>query len=345
VTEDTADILINGSGILNRWRWPDISGLHSFKGTLVHSARWDTNLDWTGKRVAIIGNGSSAIQILPQMQRTAKHIVTYIRSPTWISPGLATTNLESNDGQNVTYTEEEKKRLRENPDELRELRKTLEHKLNGFFGNVILNDGPQQAAAQAAFTAEMKRRLGGEKNAHLHEKLIPKWTVGCRRLTPGDGYLEALTEPNVTIEMNPIQKITGKGIVSKASTEEFDIIVCATGFDVSFSPFWELVGKDGIRLADQWKESPEAYFGICAPNMPNYFIFNGPNCPIGHGSVLYPMDWMANYILRWCRKIATEDIRYDYSSFSPRPKLIESIGPCKSALMLLMTIMSTPRNL
>ena len=250
MTEDTADILINGSGILNRWRWPDISGLHSFKGTLVHSARWDTNLDWTGKRVAIIGNGSSAIQILPQMQRTAKHIVTYIRSPTWISPGLATTNLESNDGQNVTYTEEEKKRLRENPDELRELRKTLEHKLNGFFGNVILNDGPQQAAAQAAFTAEMKRRLGGEKNAHLHEKLIPKWTVGCRRLTPGDGYLEALTEPNVTIEMNPIQKITGKGIVSKASTEEFDIIVCATGFDVSFSPFWELVGKDGIRLAD-----------------------------------------------------------------------------------------------
>lgn len=214
VAEDTADILINGSGILNRWRWPDISGLHSFKGTLVHSARWDTNLDWTGKRVAVIGNESSAIQILPQMQRTAKHIVTYIRSPTWISPGLATTNLESDDGQNVTYTEEEKKRLRENPDELRTLRKTLEHELNSFFGNVILNDGPQQAVAQAAFTAEMKRRLGGDKNAHLLEKLIPEWTVGCRRLTPGDGYLEALTEPNVTIEMSPIQRITDKGIVS-----------------------------------------------------------------------------------------------------------------------------------
>ncbi|ODM22507.1 hypothetical protein SI65_00095 [Aspergillus cristatus] len=247
MAEDTANILINGSGILNCWRWPDISGLHSFKETL---------------RVAIIGNGSSAIQILPQMQRTAKHIVTYIRNPTWISPSLATTNLESNGGQNITYTEEEKKRLRENPDELCTLRKTLEHELNSFF--------------------EMKRRLGGDKNAHFYEKLIPKWTVGCRRWTPGDGYLEALTEPNVTIKMR---------------------------FDVSFSPFWELVGKDGIRLADQWKESPEAYFGICAPNMPNYFIFNGLNCPIGHGSALSPMDWMADYILRCCRKIATEDIR------------------------------------
>lgn len=247
------------------------------------------------------------------MRCTAKHIVTYIRNPTWISPSLATTKLDSNGGQNFTYTEEEKKRFRESPDKLHTLRKTLEHELNSFFGNVILNDGPQQAAAQAAFTEEMKRRLGGDKNAHLHEKLIPKWTVGCRRLTPGDGYLEALAEPNVTIEMSPIQKITDKGIDSEASSEEFDIIVCATGFDVSFSPFWELVGKDGIRLEDQWKESPEAYFGICAPNMPNYFIFNGPNCPIGHGSVLYPMGWMGDYILRWCRKIATEDIRYVWS--------------------------------
>lgn len=239
-----------------------------------------------------------------------------------------------------------KKQFRENPDKLRTLRKSLGHESNSFFGNVILNDGPQQAAAQAAFTEEMKIRLGGEKNAHLHEKLIPKWTVGCRRLTPGNSYLEALVKSNVTIEMSPIQKITDKGIGNEASTEKFDIIVCATGFDVSFSPFWELAGKDGIRLADQWKESPEAYFGICAPNMPNYFVFNGPNCPIGHESVLSFMDWMADYILRWCRKIAIEDIRYVWSpSVPPDNKLIENIDLCKFARMPLMTIMSTLRSL
>lgn len=104
-----ADILINGSGILNRRRWADIPGLHSFKGTLVHGAAWDTDLDWTRKRVAIIGNGSSAIQILPRTQRIAKHIMTYIRSPTWVSSSPAVTKLESDSGQNFTYTEDEKK--------------------------------------------------------------------------------------------------------------------------------------------------------------------------------------------------------------------------------------------
>lgn len=305
---DTADILINGSGLLNRWRWPDIPNLHSFQGTLVHSAAWDPNLDWTGKRVALVGNGSSAIQILPKMQPTAKHIVTYIRNPTWISTGLGDPVM-SGDVGNYTYTEEEKKQFRENPEKLRALRKKIEHDLNQFF-YILFNGSPEQANAQAAITKVMIDRLGGDKNAHLQEKLIPKWKLGCRRLTPGDGYLEALQEPNVTMEMSPIHEITDKGIVSAASAEEFDIIVCATGFDVSFSPFWELVGNDGIRLADQWRENPEAYFGICAPNIPNYFIFNGPNCPAGHGNLITAMNWMADYILRWCRKIAMEDIKY-----------------------------------
>lgn len=81
ITEE-ADILVNGSGILNRWRWPDIPGLDSYRGTLVHSASWNPDLDWKGKRVGIIGNGSSAIQILPQMQPDAASIVTYIRTAT-----------------------------------------------------------------------------------------------------------------------------------------------------------------------------------------------------------------------------------------------------------------------
>lgn len=242
------------------------------------------------------------------MQPEAERIVTYIRNPTWISTGLGDISM-SGDAGNYTYTEEEKKQFRDNPEKLRALRKEIEHDLNQFF-YILFNGSTEQANAQAAITKVMMNRLGGDKNAQLHEKLIPKWKLGCRRLTPGDGYLEALQEPNVTMEMSPIQKITDKGIVSAASTEEFDIIVCATGFDVSFSPFWDLVGSNGIRLADQWRENPEAYFGICAPNIPNYFIFNGPNCPAGHGNLITAMNWMADYILRWCRKIAMEDIKY-----------------------------------
>lgn len=154
----------------------------------------------------------------------------------------------------------------------------------------------------------MKDRLGNDPE--LIDKLIPDWQVGCRRLTPGDGYLEALRASNVKCGFSPIVKITEKGIQTEEGEEEFDIIICATGFDVSFCPFWDLVGRNGRKLAEEWSENPEAYFGICAAGVPNYFIFNGPNCPVGHGSLLAVMEWTAEYILRWCEKIATTDIRY-----------------------------------
>ncbi|KAK5676705.1 hypothetical protein LTS12_029497, partial [Elasticomyces elasticus] len=233
VRDDTADILISGSGVLNRWRWPDIQGLHSFQGTLVHSAAWDPSIDWTGKRVGLIGNGSSGIQIMPQMQQGAKHAVTYIRNPTWIAPSMV-----SEDGKPPVYTKEYQQHLRENPKELSDLRRGIESHVSRFF-LMLLKGTPEQVAMQEATTAVMKQRLGD--NTGLHEKLIPQWQFGCRQLTLGEGYLEALQEPNVTLEISPIQQITDKGIVTTASTEEFDIIICATGFDASFAPFWKLV--------------------------------------------------------------------------------------------------------
>lgn len=239
---------------------------------------------------------------MPKVQQAAKHVVTYIRNPTWIAPSMV-----SEDGKPPLYTNEYQQHLRENPQELRDLRRGIESHVNRFF-LMLLKGTPEQVAVQEETTAVMKQRLGD--NPDLHDKLIPKWQLGCRRLTLGEGYLEALQKPNVTVEMSPIQQVTNRDIITTNSVKEFDIIICATGFDVSFAPLWELVGKDGIRLADQWRDSPEAYFGVCAPNMPNYFIFNGPNCPAGHGNLLSAMDWMADYILRWCRKIAEEDIKY-----------------------------------
>lgn len=128
-------------------------------------------------------------------------------------------------------------------------------------------------------------------------------------ITPGEGYLEALRKNNVEIIFDELETFTTSGIKTKANEQVFDIVICATGFDVSFSPYWELTGVDGISLADQWKDTPESYLGICAANMPNYFIFNGPNCPVSHGSLLAVMDSIADYILNWCKKIATQDIK------------------------------------
>lgn len=302
--KDTADVLINGSGILNKWTWPSIPGLDTFKGTKLHSAKWDTSLDWAGKRVGIIGNGSSAIQILPQMQKTAARVVNYIRSPTWVSsPYSADLTPE---GKNFEYTEAQKKELRENPEAMLALRRLIEDNFNKFF-YALLRGTPQQKAVTEMFEADMRNRLGNDPE--LCKKLIPKWHVGCRRLTPGDGYLEALQAPNAKMEFTPIEKITETGIVTTdGNLEELDIIICATGFDVTFSPHWDVVGRNGIHLADQWRDDPQAYFGVCAPNMPNYFVFKGPNCPVGHGSLLAVMEWYAEFILRWCNKIASDDL-------------------------------------
>lgn len=143
----------------------------------------------------------------------------------------------------------------------------------------------------------------------LIKRFVPEWKVGCRRLTPGDGYLEALQEKNATSDWDPILRIVEKGIETSKGVEEFDLIVCATGFDVSFRPHWHAVGRNGKSLEKDWAENPEAYMGICAEDMPNYFTFNGPNSPVGHGSLLSVMGWTAEYILKWCKKIATEGIR------------------------------------
>ncbi|KAF2216564.1 hypothetical protein CERZMDRAFT_109427 [Cercospora zeae-maydis SCOH1-5] len=282
---DEADVLINGAGFLNRWQWPDIPNREAYRGGMVHSAHWET-VDWKDKKVALIGNGSSAIQILPHVQQTAKH--------------------------NFQYTEEEKQRFRENPEELKALRQKLEHMFNQYFF-IFFKDSPAQEAVRSAFKDIMKQKLGGD--GELTDKLVPEWPVGCRRITPGDGYLEALTSKNVTTKFDPIVNFTEKGILSQppADTEpeetEFDLIICATGFNVTFRPAREMKGLNGTSLQDLWKDESEGYMGIIAPQMPNYFSYSGPNSPLGHGSVLACYNFAAEYMLRWCDKIAREGIK------------------------------------
>lgn len=321
---DEADVLINGSGILNKWCWPKIEGLETFQGRLLHSASWDPSFDWTGKKVALIGNGSSALQILPQMQKTASSIVNYIRSPTWVSPTYSSDLTP--EGKNFKYTEEEKREFRENPQKLLELRRKIEHNFNQFFYTILV-DSPQQQEAMKNLRELMEKRLNYDPE--LCSRLIPEWKVGCRRLSPGEGYLEALREPNVRAEFTGIESITPSGVKTKNGIEEFDAIVCATGFDVGFVPNWDIVGKNGVTLAEQWRDEPTAYFGVCVPNMPNYFVFNGPNCPVGHGSFLSVMDWTADYVLRWCEKIAVEDIK----SIAPDEKATEEYNTYSQEFM------------
>ncbi len=163
-----------------------------------------------------------------------------------------------------------------------------------------------QTGVRQLFTKMMHDRLNNDPR--LIEKLVPDFPVGCRRITPSDGYLHAIQQPNAGFDFSPIVKITEKGIETAEGVEEFDLIICATGFDSSFRPHWDVFGRNGVPLSEKWVNEPEGYLGICAPDMPNYFMSVGPNSPVGHGDSPAVMEWAAQYILRWCKKIATEDI-------------------------------------
>ncbi|KAH7265523.1 NADP-dependent oxidoreductase domain-containing protein [Fusarium redolens] len=272
--EDECDILIDGSGFLNNWHWPDIPGLHDFKGEIVHTADWNPSINVTGKKVAVIGNGSSGVQVLPHLQKTAAQLTTYVRTPTWIFANYASELTK--DGTNFAFTEEEKKEFRQNPASLWKFRKEIENSQDNFWNVFFKDTAAQKAALENAYN-RMRERLGNDEE--LCDKLIPDYEYGCRRPTPGDGYLEALRQENTRVTFDPIVQITESGIQTTQGHTDFDIIVCATGFDASFRRSWTVQGRNGYQLHEAWGESPEAYFGVAAANMPNYFIFIGPNSP------------------------------------------------------------------
>lgn len=156
----------------------------------------------------------------------------------------------------------------------------------------------------------------------LCSKLIPQWGLGCRRITPGEGYLESLLRPNVQLVTSPVSK-AGEDSVTSTDGQNFqvDVIACATGFDVSLKPQWRMIGRNGVNLADEWAVDPESYLSIAARDMPNYFMFLGPNAVIAHGSLLESINWTAEYILKWIRKISTENIK----SLVPKNKVVDEL--------------------
>ncbi len=144
----------------------------------------------------------------------------------------------------------------------------------------------------------------------LCRKLIPKWEVGCRRVTPGPGYLESFSRPNCSLSDSPIAKISENAVhTADGQVFECDVVICATGFDVSHRPKFPLIGLNGASLAEKWADEPESYLSVATAGFPNYFIFTGPNSLGGHGSLVEALNWTGDYFVKWIKKIASEDIK------------------------------------
>ncbi|KAF2094347.1 flavin-binding monooxygenase [Rhizodiscina lignyota] len=304
----TCNVLINAGGLLNNWKWPAITGLTTFKGHLCHSARWK-DFDWEGKNIAVIGSGSSAIQIVPELQPIVGKMKAFIRSPTWIAPSQGFVDPKNEGPKNFHYTAAEKRKFREDPDEFLRYRKRIESDMNRTF-DTFVKDSPKQKEAIHVFAKIMKDRLGG--NEELASRLTPKFGVGCRRLTPGQNFLESLVKENVEVISDEIDHIEAEGLVTAdGKLHKVDAIVCATGFNTTYRPRFKLVGRQGIPLFDLWADTNavEAYLAMAIPGFPNYFMFLGPNAPISNGTLIPVMEKQSEYMIRFVDKMQRQNLK------------------------------------
>ncbi|EXJ74764.1 uncharacterized protein A1O5_01459 [Cladophialophora psammophila CBS 110553] len=312
---DRCNVLINGSGVVNKWKWPAIDGISFYKGTLAHSANWDTSIDWQGKKVAVLGTGSSSIQMVPHLARGSHSLTVFARNMTYIAPQVAADEQKIDENSQTPaavgkhyYIEAEKEKFRTDPEFHLQYRKRLESALTEMFP-MFLRGTKLNVQARESMRASMLAKIGPGHD-DLKQRFIPQWSPGCRRLTPGEGYLETLILDHVRVIHDEIARFTETGLVTAAGEElDFDIIACATGFDIAYTPHFKITGVDGTVMQDEWKETPNIYLSITAPKFPNYFVVNGPTGNWGQGCALPSHEVQLEYALQCCRKMQEEGIR------------------------------------
>ncbi|KAH0836095.1 putative dimethylaniline monooxygenase [Fonsecaea pedrosoi] len=258
-----------------------------------------------------------ASQLTPSPNADVKELVHLIRSPTWIAPpqtermlkGASAEILQSALMDGDKFRPEQIARFENDAEYYRAFIKATEEQVNARFATMVNNDGLADVL-QKNLIAHMTKTL--KNDPELIKAIIPTtFPAGCRRLTPGPGYLEALTEDNVRVVTQQIARVLPNGIeLQSGEVIELDAIVCATGFDVSFCPRFPIIGRNGLNLQDMWTQSlPGAYMSCAVAEMPNYFVFMGPNAPIGHGSVLTIAEQVSRYVVRMMKKVQIEGIK------------------------------------
>ncbi len=289
--EYAARTVISAAGGLSEPRLPEIEGIESFAGEVFHSARWDHDVDLAGKRIAVIGTGASAVQIVPELQQVAGHLDVYQRTPNWIIP--------RNERE---FTGLEKAVFRHVPGAQRLARSvvygTLEARVPAFA------KFPQ---AMRAVEMQGKRNIAkGIKDLELREKVTPGYRAGCKRILISNKWYPALDADNVDLITDGITRITPTGIVTADGTERpIDVLVIATGFYVTEPPMAKHVtGRDGRTLADLWDEQGmAAYKGTTIHGFPNFFQLVGPNTALGHSSIIFIIESQVKYVVDAARTL------------------------------------------
>lgn len=276
--------LIMATGQLHHLSMPDIPGQDSFTGPHFHSARWRHDVDLSGKRVAVIGSAASAVQFIPELAKTAAQVTVFQRSANWISRKL--------DRPRRPW---EQALIRRFPllDRLARLRVFLRNELIVFpamKGNRL--------SAMLLYLACRSYLNGTIKDPEIRKKLTPDYPLGAKRVLVVEGYYEALAQDNVTLETSAVSTISAQGVhTADGSTHAADCIVYGTGFVTNpFLRNLDICGRNGLKLAEHWRDGAHAYLGMQTAGFPNLFLMYGPNTNLGHNSIVLMSEAQARYI-------------------------------------------------
>lgn len=306
--DESFDVVITAIGRFNAWRPPEYPGINEYQGHLRHSSNWDPNFDPTGKTVAVIGNGASGIQVVPSLQKVVKQLDHYARSKTWIAGSFG--GERSGRTLEPKYYAEELLKSFEDPDTYYQFRKELESKFYRRFGT-LFKGSQENASLREEFIKLMSERL--KKKPEILDEIVPDFSPNCRRLTPGLGYLEALTEDNVSFIRTPIERFTKDGISTTDGIErKVDAVICSTAANIDMRPPFPITAY-GNDLRDSWNPDPLTYLGVASPSFPNLLFVQGPQAAGHSGTVPNQVETQVTYIAKLLRKVSRQGIK----SFGP----------------------------
>ncbi|MBC7644657.1 MAG: NAD(P)/FAD-dependent oxidoreductase [Thermoleophilia bacterium] len=290
-----AQVLIVGMGPLNEPAIPDIEGLDTFAGPIVHTGRWRDAPDLAGKRVAVIGTGASAIQVVPGLQPDVERLTLFQRTPAWILPhrDRPTLRLERWLYRHIPITQRLVRALAYGVREVLSI---------GFTHEPRLLCPVQRMASQ-----NLQDQVS---DPELRQRLTPNFQIGCKRILMSDSFYPALQQPNVKLVTDRIVRIDETAIVTETGARhELDAIVLGTGFRVTDTPMASrVVGAGAARLKDVWQGSPRAYLGVSVAGFPNCFLLVGPNTGLGHNSMIFMIEAQLNYVIDALRLLRERDI-------------------------------------
>jgi cyclohexanone monooxygenase len=291
------DVVVSAVGLFTQPVLPELVEQEPFTGTVMHSSRWDHSVDLAGARVAVLGTGSTASQLVPELTKVASKVYSVQRSPTWILPK-----------PDRPYSPRERWVFAHIPfaKKLYRTRLWLRSEAN----ISVIEHGSEKTQEFTAIAQRLLERSVPDEQ--LRRKLTPDHPMGCKRLVFSSDYLAALTQPHVEVLSSPARYLRARSVVTEDGTErDVDVVVCATGYAAAdYLGEIEVTGEGGITLRDVWRDGAHAYLGMAVPGFPNFFMLYGPNTNVGSNSVIFVLEAQARYIVRALRYLRRKGKSY-----------------------------------